>query len=152
MYTDLDGRIAKRFLNNTKDKYFEIFWYPWDAMWEFVAIHYTRNLNITEIYYNEQEAIKNWWVLQSANLSIYHTFWEWNESNKKYLSPDGHNELVFSKEWRLVVDETNEGTFNYGTNMVSHFMKDVFPYYIMGNGINDTTNFYQRVSRYFDNK
>jgi RHS repeat-associated protein len=70
---------------------------------------------------------KPWWQ------SIYHRYGPGNERNMKFVSDDGHHESIFRPDGTAVRDCTNGATYNYGTNLVSHFFYDMVPYYLMGN-------------------
>ena len=145
MYTDRDGKAAKRAIASWWNLYLDVASYPWKVASNIEDKHFFRNSNSKNAYHKEQDAIKNGWTLQPDNRSIYHRFWEWNENNKKYLSPDWHEEVVFDITWKIVMDPTNEWTYNYGTNDFEHTLYDVIPYYIWWNDPNDKTSIWERL-------
>jgi hypothetical protein len=57
--------------------------------------------------------------------------------NVKYLSSDHRKEVIINfsnpKNPVVVTDPYNMGTYNYGTNYITHFAKDMLPYYLWGN-------------------
>jgi RHS repeat-associated protein len=111
--------------------------------------HYRRNdYNWTPSY----EYAKQNWVLLSDSQSRYHRHGKGNEHNLKFVSPDGHCEAVYQQDGTPVTNETNGGTYNYQFdpygqwyNNILHFILDMLPYYLLGNGPNDTTPFWNRV-------
>ena len=57
--------------------------------------------------------------------------------NVKFLSRDGHREVIITKNLdRPDFSRINGGTYNYGTRFfgLEHYLKDVIPYYYLGNG------------------
>lgn len=74
------------------------------------------------------------WKLLPASESIYHMFGEGGEFNLKFVSADGIFEGVYNESGQLVTESTepnggiNMGTYNYGTNKLSHLNYDVLPY------------------------
>jgi RHS repeat-associated protein len=73
------------------------------------------------------------WELQSDFRSQYHRYGPGNERNMKFVSKDGHHESVFRPDGTLVTDCINGGTYNYGTNDVSHLFFDIAPFKMFGN-------------------
>lgn len=65
--------------------------------------------------------------------------WEFsidNLGNLKFVSPDGHSELVFTEDGILVEGCLNKGTYNYfnpQTDSWNHFIYDMIPYLLNGN-------------------
>jgi hypothetical protein len=45
----------------------------------------------------------------------------------------------------IVTDPKNLGTYNYGTNKLSHILLDVLPYWFFGNSPLDTTKPWDRI-------
>lgn len=56
--------------------------------------------------------------------------------NVKWLSPDGHREVIFRDNDEIDFSPQNAGTYNYdGLNDLNHLFQDVLPYYYYyGNG------------------
>jgi hypothetical protein len=81
---------------------------------------------------------------QSEN--AFHRYGEGNEGNEKFMSKDRAREAVYNVNGELVTDPTNAGTYNYGTNPVTHTIFDVAPYLAFGNGDGDRTSFRRRVT------
>jgi hypothetical protein len=59
----------------------------------------------------------------------------------KFVSPDGHYEVIFHEDGTLVTDVKTAGTYNYSfdpnggySDNVSHFILDIVEYYVYGNG------------------
>ena len=113
--------------------------------------HYKRNeMNKVDL---EIEEIINTYEKQPEGMDQYHEYTtgkqgEEAQYNNKYLSPDGgHFEVIICEvpgKSPYIVDETvdalNMGTYNYASNdnnpMVyglTHFFKDMLPYYLYGN-------------------
>jgi RHS repeat-associated protein len=84
------------------------------------------------------------WVLQPNSKSVYHQQGgNGNIFNKKYLSPDGHQEAVYDRCGNLLTDPRNGPSFNFGTD--DHIMLDVLPYFAWGNSPDDPSTFWERV-------
>jgi RHS repeat-associated protein len=101
--------------------------------------HYYRNNNNPNVNF---AYVKDKWVKMDADLSVYHTQGPGNENNKKFVSQDGHQELVFDSSGQLVTDSVNQGTYNYGSPLnvpgkVAHLFADMVPYFVLGNTIDD---------------
>ena len=55
--------------------------------------------------------------------------------NVKWLSPDGHREVIFMGNVQPDFSQQNAGTYNFdGLDDLKHFMSDVIPFYMYGNG------------------
>lgn len=52
---------------------------------------------------------------------------------------------VYIKTEKKVKSAINMGTYNYGTNTLSHVALDMIPYYIWGNSSKDTSSVWDRV-------
>ena len=50
--------------------------------------------------------------------------------------PDAHHEAVYNEDGELVTDQINGGTYNFASpdDWFDHFIKDVLPYWLWGNG------------------
>lgn len=108
--------------------------------------HYKRNVNNKPVPPTRAAAarINPQWERRPQSENAFHRFGAGNEENVKYMSADGHREAVYSADGRLVTDPTNAGTYNYGTNPVTHTLADGVPYLLFGNGPGDRTTFAQR--------
>src|SRR5262249_15114417 len=73
-------------------------------------IHWTRN------YWNEsisfQDAQKYWQEMSPAE-SLFHRMGPGNEGNRKFISPSGHSEAVFTPCGAPVTDPLNEASYNF---------------------------------------
>jgi len=80
----------------------------------------------------------------SPNLSRYHRHGA--ESNKKYVSPDGHHEAVRNSKGELETHSSNIGTYNYYPYWdPRHVPADVIPYWIWGNAHDDPVDAWSRI-------
>ena len=87
------------------------------------------------------------------NKDVYHEQGTSSSSNPayndKYVSPDGHKEVVFNENGQIVTDPVNQGTYNYSdpnTDPVGHFINDMVPYYVYGNSPSDPTTMFERIT------
>ncbi len=106
--------------------------------------HHARNQYNQIVSFNY--AYKFW---DSTVSAYYHQMGEGAENFKKFVSPDGHSELVFTSCGELVTDPVNIGTYNFSNPQeepVQHFINDMLPYYIWGNSPNDPTNSLERLT------
>ena len=71
-------------------------------------------------------------------------------------------EAIYDINGNLLTDNLNGGTYNYASispwtgdvkmwvgTRVDHFVLDVVPYYVFGDGPNDPTNIFERVLGYY---
>jgi len=80
----------------------------------------------------------------SPHLSRYHRHGA--ESNKKYVSPDGHHEAVRNSKGELETHSSNIGTYNYYPYWnPRHGPADVIPYWIWGNAHDDPVDAWSRI-------
>ena len=104
-------------------------------------MHWTRNNNNQTPSYKIAKA--EWTKLDRVE-SIYHQMGSGNENNEKFVSPNGHNEVVYNENGCLVTDEANQGTYNYAgprtLGGLPHVVLDVIPYMIFGNSPSDMFN------------
>ena len=71
------------------------------------------------------------------------------EDNKVFVKNTGE-EAVFDKDDKLVTNDWNRGTFNYGTydKPIQKFELDIWPWLVWGNTRNDPTTFDERFYYY----
>ena len=109
--------------------------------------HFFRNeLNITYSYEDLQkinevapENVK--WTLYSPEKSALHQNTSSDNSNKKYVSADGHFEAVYTKDGVLLSETyypVDMGTYNYGVSTSEHIALDIVPYYSYGGNVKDS--------------
>jgi RHS repeat-associated protein len=114
------------------------FWWFVPIVGGIVGIHWTRN------YWNDTVSFDyalNHWQELPYDQSIFHKMGPGNEGNRKFISPDGHSEVVFTSNGCLVTDPLNAGSFNFfGPNFlwgIPHGIFDVVPYMFLGNSPSD---------------
>lgn len=108
--------------------------------------HYNRNRLNTNLPRNEKQARKQGWRKLSAKASAMHQYHtEGGVRNTKWVSPDGHREVVYTGKGRkqhITTDPRDIGTYNYYDplkNPLGHAVRDVIPYMIAGNNKYDST-------------
>ena len=69
-----------------------------------------------------------------------------DKPNTKFSSPDKHEEVIFSYDEVLIVNPVDVGTYNYGTNIFTHWELDVVPWLWWGNSEDDPTTFWDRAN------
>jgi hypothetical protein len=107
-----------------------------------VALHYSRNV-LNNAPLTEQDAIKKGWTKLKQSESAYHQIGIGNKDNSKYVSADGKLEAVYYSDGKIVRDIRNVGTYNIASptdEKLKHLLYDVLPYYVLGNGYDDTTS------------
>ncbi len=112
---------------------------------EIKKIHYGRNQYNVDLPQNEDEA-KEWnWETELANCHQFTA--EDDETNIKYVSPDGKREIIFDHEGDIVAADEDEGTYNYADPdlWLAHLVVDVLPWLRYGNTPEDSTERYQRL-------
>jgi hypothetical protein len=79
------------------------------------------------------------WKLLSPNETVLHQLGKNGEYNLKFVSDDGHFEIIYNKDGKKITQENdpkNMGTFNYADPVLNprkHSVLDVMPYFIWGN-------------------
>ena len=99
-----------------------------------VNTHYNRN-NYNPVFPAEYEDsyFENWDDNVSANC---HQFTSADKNNKKYVSQDGHYEVIYDVNYNLVLDPKDVGTYNFispNKDPLGHFIQDVIPWLLYGN-------------------
>lgn len=118
-----------------------------------VTGHYNRNKYNVNLPRNEREARRQGWRKLSdkaSSMHQYHT--EGGVRNSKWVSPDGHREVVYTGKGRkqhITRDPRDVGTYNYYDPMkhpFGHAVRDVIPYMIAGNNKYDSTTKKSRIT------
>ena len=93
----------------------------------------------------------NWTELPPSQ-SVWHQIGPGNENNIKFVSPDGSDEVVYNpngssdpNQWTRITNPLNYGTYNYGTNPVTHTLLDILPYWAFGNTPDAPQTIWQRI-------
>ena len=112
-----------------------------------ISVHWNRNDGLNEpslLPKSPEEARRKKWRELKPSESVYHN--RGGANNLKFVSPDGHLEVVYDYLGNIVTDN-NAGTYNlYGPdNKALHFIFDMVPYYFLGNGPDDAFDYWDRV-------
>ena len=110
--------------------------------------HFFRNeLNI-QLSYNDIQKLNNnpdvpdcvKWDLLSLDASALHQNTAVGGPNLKYVSKDGHFEVVFNANHQIIYDPLDMGTYNYVSpnDAMGHAAKDVVPYYSYKGNVKDS--------------
>lgn len=108
--------------------------------------HFSRNQYNINLPQSPEQAIAQDWETAAAECHKFSS-----EGNIKYISPDGHREVIFDENNRIVTDPRDIGTYNFVSpkkNPIGHFVKDVLPWFQWGNAENDTTTPIQRAAAF----
>lgn len=115
-------------------------------------VHYGRQNKNIDLPKNDADAEKKGWRKLSSKESAMHQFHkEGGVENSKWVSPDGHREVVFTgsgKNQHITKDSRDVGTYNYfdpNKNPIGHTVADVIPYIILGNTTDDSTTSASRI-------
>lgn len=71
--------------------------------------------------------------------------------NKVYVAKDGHVELVYGEDGKLVTDDMNQGSYNYYsvfTSPLEHFAADSYPWILWGNTQKDPSTRKERATAF----
>lgn len=116
-----------------------------------VSGHYLRNKLNKNLPKNDKDALAKGWRKLSAKDSSMHQFHqEDGVRNSKWVSPDGHREVVFTgkgENQHISTDPRDVGTYNFfdpKKNPIGHATFDVVPYMLLGNSADDSTSLYDR--------
>ena len=74
-----------------------------------------------------------------------HQYTSKDKTNIKYVSPDGHREVIFNSAGNIVTDSRDIGTYNfkpasgkwYSEESIKHFFADILPWFFLGNADDD---------------
>lgn len=114
--------------------------------------HYLRNKLNKNLPQNEKEAKEQGWIKLSKKESEMHQFHqEDGVRNTKWISPDGHREVVYTGKGanqHITTDPRDVGTYNFANpkkDPIGHTLFDVLPYVAVGNSYDDSTTIAKRL-------
>ena len=110
------------------------------------AKHYRRNQYMSDVPESPEMAVKCGWKDNVG--AACHQFLSPDRSNKKYVSPDGHSEVIYDRDGHIVTASEDYGTYNFADSRrdpIGHFYQDVLPWILWGNDENDSTDMRQRL-------
>jgi len=136
--------------NNQLNLVIEIITIDIDPYKTFSGLHYSRNKFNIILPTSPELAENAHWENLDDNKSYFHQLGEGNINNQKWISPDGHKEVVFDSKGNIVTDPLNQGSLNIigPGNLIEdagHFAVDVVPYIIYGNSANDPSTMIDRI-------
>ena len=113
--------------------------------------HYGRNLlmPVSSLPQSPEIAAASGWDTSVG--AACHQFTSPDRSNRKYVSPDGHSEVIFDQSGHIVTASEDYGTYNYVDSRkdpVGHFYQDVLPWLLWGNDATDSTDMHQRLKAF----
>lgn len=87
-----------------------------------------------------------------------HQYTATNGPNVKYVSPDGHREVIYNSEGDIVLDPRDIGTYNFcpsdeflvSNASVGHLFHDIIPWFIFGNSDDDPGPIINEIIRLFE--
>ena len=109
------------------------------------SLHYDlRKAKNTDLPQTRQEAEEREWISseEGGPSASCHQYTAKDRPNVKYVSPDGHREVIFDSSEKIVLDPRDIGTYNFcpsGTLFkdIGHFVVDILPWVIYGNDDDD---------------
>lgn len=114
--------------------------------------HYLRNKLNKDLPQNDADAKeKGWRKLSDKDSSMHQFHQEDGVKNSKWVSPDGHREVVFTgkgENQHITVDPRDQGTYNFFDPKkypLGHAVFDVMPYVVLGNSMDDSTVTFDRI-------
>ena len=120
--------------------------------------HYLRNKLNKDLPKNDADAeAKGWRKLSVKDSAMHQFFKEDGVRNTKWVSPDGHREVVFSgsgDNQHRTTHAEDAGTYNFfdpKKHPLGHATLDVLPYVILGNSADDSTTIITRLSESYKN-
>ena len=131
-----------------------IFDYVTEAIKE---MHYNRNDNqpIESLPQTQEEAeelvSQGLWRKMEASESLCHQYTAGDVgSNVKYMSSDGHFEVIYDANGAMVIAPEDAGSYNLSPpdgliGKAGHFLVDMLPWYLWGNAPNDSTTIGERI-------
>ena len=120
--------------------------------------HYFRNKLNKNLPKNDADAeAQGWRKLSDKDSAMHQFFKEDGVRNTKWVSPDGHREVVFTgkgeKQHRTTHAE-DAGTYNFfdpKKHPLGHATFDVLPYVFLGNSSDDSTTIVTRLNESYKN-
>ena len=84
-----------------------------------------------------------------------HQYTSPDKSNVKFVSPDGHREVIYNSTGNMVLDSRDIGTYNYSPSgtffgSIGHFFADMLPWYLFGNDDDDPGPLVNEIIRLFE--
>jgi len=87
-----------------------------------------------------------------------HQYTATNGPNVKYVSPDGHREVIYNSAGDIVLDPRDIGTYNfcpsdefwYSNASIGHLVHDIIPWLIFGNSDDDPGPIANEIIRLFE--
>ena len=87
-----------------------------------------------------------------------HQYTSPDKTNVKYVSPDGHREVIFNSADQVVTDPRDIGTYNvcpsselwYSKESIGHLGADIIPWVIFGNSDEDWGPIINEIIRFFE--
>ena len=140
-----------------------VFFDPWGKSWwsdnvvdpiaDGIVAHWNRNegLNDSSVLPKSPSAAEEaGWRLLPPSQSVYHNMK--GQGNRKYISPDGHNEAVYDECDNLVTNPYDMGTYNIFSpdDKLGHFVFDMLPYFMLGNSPEDAFDYMGRAGATFE--
>lgn len=120
--------------------------------------HYLRNKLNKDLPMNDADAeAKGWRKLSDKDSSMHQFFTEDGVKNSKWVSPDGHREVVFTgkgENQHRTTHAEDAGTYNFfdpKKHPIGHATLDVLPYVLLGNSADDGTTIVTRLSESYKN-
>jgi RHS repeat-associated protein len=100
--------------------------------------HIYRNCLNVNLPINPDDAEYRGWERQPDKRNIYHQY-DVNSPgdrklNVKWMSPDRRREVIFQHNGQADMSPQNAGTYNFGTNYLSHLILDILPYWVHDSG------------------
>ena len=89
------------------------------------------------------------WLSNTSELPIHQL--RGKTGNKLYLHKDGHKEVVYDADGKLVKDGINDGSYNYAhpvNEPLKHFNQDILPWILFGSSRTDPTSVKERLEAY----
>ena len=113
-----------------------------------IETHYDRNhlMPVSTLPQKPETALRLDW--DGSVKAACHQFTSPDRSNVKYVSPDGHSEVIFDRSGHIVTASEDYGTYNFADprlDPVGHFYRDVLPWLLWGNDTADSTDMHQRL-------
>ena len=88
----------------------------------------------------DEAVVRGWLSSEDLNnpQADCHQYTSPNKSNVKFVSPDGHREVIYNYAGNIVLDSRDIGTYNFSPSgtlfgSIGHFFADMLPWLIFGN-------------------